>query len=229
VSPPGAGLRGTAGPGNATGERVGREDLRVSRAVGRGLNRALARVTVSGEIPPGPVLLAVNHTALADGPLLYGVLPRPLAFLVKAEVFRGPLGALLRHTGQIPVRRGAVETAALTRALGVLAAGGIVGAFPEGTRGSGGEVQQVGHGIAYLAVRSGVPVVPVACHGTLARKGRAFFRPHRPPILVAFGAPLHLPSGAAARRTVAAAAAEIHRTLAAHVAATRPDPERDQP
>ena len=78
---------------------------------------------------------------------------------------------------------------------------------------------------------AGGPVVPVACHGTLARKGQALFRRHRPPVLVAFGDPLQLPAGPAARRTVAAAAAEIHRVLAAHVAATRPaptEPERDQ-
>jgi 1-acyl-sn-glycerol-3-phosphate acyltransferase len=211
---------------------VGAGELRGTRAVGRVLDRVLARITVVGGVPEGgPVLLAVNHSALVDGPMLYGLLPRPVAFLVKAEVFRGPLGALLRHTGQIPVRRRTVETAPLRAALDVLRGGGIVGVFPEGTRGAG-DVQQVRHGIAYLAVRSGAPVVPVACHGTLARKGRAFFRPHRPPILVAFGDPLRLPAGPAARRTVAAAADEIHRALAAHVAATRPAPtesERDQP
>jgi hypothetical protein len=57
-------------------------------------------------------------------------------------------------------------------------------------------------------------------------------RPHRSPILVAFGDLLRLPAGPATRRTVAAAADEIHRALAAHVAATRPAPtelERDLP
>jgi hypothetical protein len=77
------------------------------------------------------------------------------------------------------------------------------------------------------------PLVPVAGHGSPGPEGAGFFRPHRPPILVAFGDPLRLPAGPAARRTVAAAADEIHRALAAHVAATRPapatEPERDQP
>ena len=57
-------------------------------------------------------------------------------------------------------------------------------------------------------------------------------RPHRSPILVAFGDPRRLPDGPATRRTVAAAADEIHRALAAHVAARRPapaEPERDPP
>jgi 1-acyl-sn-glycerol-3-phosphate acyltransferase len=212
-----------------TDPKVGPGELRGTRAIGRVLNRALARVTVIGEVPAaGAVLLAANHTALVDGPLLYGVLPRPVAFLVKAEVFRGPLGRLLRNTGQIPVRRGTVESGRLRAALAVLKTGGIVGVFPEGTRGTG-DVQQVQHGIAYLAVRSGAPVVPVACHGTLARRGRAIVRPHRPPVTVVFGPTLHLPTGAASRRTVAAAADEIHRALAAHVAATRPGPEREQP
>lgn len=208
--------------------KVAAGDLRVTRGIGRVLNRAFARVTVAGELPPtGAVLLAVNHTALVDGPMLYGLLPRPVAFLVKAEVFRWPLAVLLRHTQQIAVRRGTAERAPLLAALAFLRAGGLVGIFPEGTRGAG-DVSQVQHGIAYLAVRSGAPVVPVAVHGTAARRGRAFFRPRRPPVLVAFGPPVRVPAGAAARRTVAAAAVEIHRMLAAHVSDTRPHPEEEQ-
>lgn len=214
-------------PTGSGGKRVGRGDLWITRGIGAVLARGLARTVVAGAVPEGAVLLAVNHTALVDGPLLYGVLPRPVAFLVKAEVFRGPLGTLLRHTGQIPVRRDKAERAPLTAALEVLAAGGIVGVFPEGTRGEG-DVEQVRHGIAYLAVRSGAPVVPVAVHGTRARRGWAFWRPHRPPVLVAFGPPVALPAGRASRRTVAAAATEIHRALAAHVAATRPHPEEQK-
>lgn len=226
---PGRRAPGTVSPDRRPqGGKSAPGDLRITRGIGRVLAWGLARVTVTGTVPDGPVLLAVNHTALVDGPLLYGQFPRPVAFLVKAEVFRGPLGTLLRHTGQIPVRRGTVESAPLLTALERLGAGGIVGVFPEGTRGDG-EVAQVRHGIAYLAVRSGAPVVPVAVHGTRRRRGRDILVPRRPPVLVSVGPPLHLSRGPASRRTVAAAASEIHRTLAAHVAATRPEPERDQP
>lgn len=229
-------VRPDAGPGGVdtgaraakavpVGVKVGAAELRTTRRIGWVLSRVLARTTVTGAVPAsGPALLAVNHTALVDGPLIYGVLPRPVAFLVKAEVFTGPLGALLRHTGQIPVHRGLAERGPLLAALGTLEAGGLVGVFPEGTRGAG-DVARVHGGIAYLALRSGAPVVPVAVHGTAALRGWAFWRPHRPPVRVAFGPPMALPPGRASRRTVAAAADEIHRTLAAHVAATRPHPE----
>jgi hypothetical protein len=99
----------------------------------------------------------------------------------------------------------------------------LVGVRPR-VRATRAVTQQVRHGIAYLAVRS---VTPVACH-TLARTAvRSPPAPAADPGRVRRAAAL--PSGPAARRTVAAAAVEIHRALAAHVAATRPDREREQP
>ena len=67
-----------------------------------------------------------------------------------------------------------------------------------------------------------VAALAVAVHGTAALRRRSF---RRLTMLVAFGPPLRLSGGAPSRRTVAAAAGEIHRTLAAHVAATRPHPK----
>ena len=227
-SAPAGGGSGGSGPAGSGTAASGAGELRVTRGIGRVLAAVIARVTVVGAVPAaGPVLLAANHTALVDGPMLYGLLPRPVAFLVKEEAFRGPLGTLLRHTRQIPVRRGLAERAPLLAALGTLAAGGAVGVFPEGTRGDG-QVSRVHNGIAYLALRSGAPVVPVAVHGTAARRGWRFCRPHRPPVLVVIGPPLSLPGARTSRRTVASAAEEIHRVLAAHVAATRPGPEDTQ-
>src|SRR5262249_12451672 len=132
------------------------------------LARGLMRLTVLGreDLPAGAVLLAVNHASYLDGPLVFGVLPRPGTFFVKAEAFTGIPGWLLPRIGQIPVRRAVPEREPLLTALATLAEGGIVGIFPEGTRGAGGEPQQVRHGIAYLALRAGCPVVPVACLGT---------------------------------------------------------------
>jgi 1-acyl-sn-glycerol-3-phosphate acyltransferase len=198
--------------------------MTATRVTARGLGRVLGRVTVTGldRVPDtGGVLIAVNHTALVDGPLVYGILRRPAVFLVKAEVFVGPVGLLLRRIGQVPVRRGTIERAPVQSALGTLAAGGVVGIFPEGTRGAG-TVEQVQHGIAYLALRSGCPVVPVACHGTAALlRGR-----RRPHVRVTFGEPLTVSvETGPSRRQVAAAAEEIRAALAGHVAATRPTQE----
>ncbi|MEN3361813.1 MAG: 1-acyl-sn-glycerol-3-phosphate acyltransferase [Mycobacteriales bacterium] len=199
--------------------------MTVTRLTARALGRALGRVEVIGadRVPPsGGLLLAANHLAFVDGPLLYGVLRRPAVFLTKVEVFRGIFGSTLRRIGQIPVRRGSAERAPLQAALATLAAGGVVGVFPEGGRGNGA-VEQMQHGVAYLALRSGCPVVPVACHGTAALFRRRTLR--RPPVRVAFGDPINLPDERrASRRMIAVAAEDIRAALAAHVAATRPAP-----
>jgi 1-acyl-sn-glycerol-3-phosphate acyltransferase len=199
---------------------AGTRGMAVTRVTARGLGRVLGRIEVTGaeRVPAaGGVLLAVNHSAYIDGPLMYGVLRRPAVFMVKAEEFRGPVGAMLRRIGQIPVRRGVVERAPLQAALAMLAAGGVVAVFPEGSRGAG-TVESVRHGVAYLALRSGCPVVPVACHGT-----RGMQRLRRPRVRIAFGEPVELPVGrAASRRNVGEAAERIRGAMAAHVVTTRP-------
>ena len=137
----------------------------------------------------GGVLLAANHTGLADGPVLAGVSPRPLHVLVKQEAFNGLIGVALRWMGQIPVDRTGGRTA-LAMALTVLRAGGVVGIFPEGNRGRG-DAANARAGIAWLALNGAAPVVPVAVLGTrrsgesvshLPRFGRRF--------VIEFGAPI---------------------------------------
>lgn len=200
------------------------------RATARMLTRIAVRLTVDGlaNMPAtGGGLLAINHSAFVDGPILFGVVRRPTAFLIKIEMFRGPLGVLLRHIGQIPVRRGIAERAPLVAALDTLAEGGVVGIFPEGTRGVG-DVSRVEHGIAFLALRSGCPVVPVACLGTAS--AFAGWRPgRRRQVRVVFGEPFVIGTGRSgpARRTVAEAAEEIRIVLAKHVAQAvdKHDPE----
>jgi 1-acyl-sn-glycerol-3-phosphate acyltransferase len=197
--------------------------MTVTRLTARALGHALGRVEVTGAdgVPrTGGLLLAVNHSAYIDGPLMYGVLRRPAVFMVKAEEFRGPVGAMLRRIGQIPVRRGVVERAPLQTALAVLAAGGVVAVFPEGSRGAG-NVEAVQHGVAYLALRSGCPVLPVACHGSRAMQQLRGLR--RPRVRIAFGRRVELPpTRTASRRNVTTAAERIRAAMAAHVTATRP-------
>ncbi|GGU59152.1 lysophospholipid acyltransferase family protein [Lentzea flava] len=136
----------------------------------------------------GGVVVVANHSSMADGPILFGVLPRRVTFLIKQEMFKGVVGYLLRKIGQIPVKRGEADRTALTSALSVLKAGGVVGIFPEGTRGEG-DVASAQNGAAWLARVGGAVVLPVACRGTYQAKG------WRPPVDVLIGEPFHLPEG----------------------------------
>ena len=171
----------------------------VARALSILLFRTGLRVRVHGRarVPQhGPVILASNHTGLVDGPMLIGVSPRPVHVLIKAEAFRGIVGAGLVRLGQIALRRDGGDRAAITTALDVLRAGRVLAIFPEGTRGAG-DVSSVQRGVAHLALRSGAPVVPVAVLGTAARPGGTMPRA-RAHVDVLFGEPLTLTATGAA-------------------------------
>ncbi|MER6993094.1 lysophospholipid acyltransferase family protein [Saccharopolyspora hirsuta] len=166
------------------------------------------RVHRAERIPrTGPVVLVANHSSLLDGPLLIGMLPRPAVFLIKQEMFKGALGWFLRRIGQIGVRRGEADRTPLLTAVRVLKAGGLVGVFPEGTRGSG-DVESAQHGAAWLARASGAQVLPVAVRGTRRPEGRG--RRLLPRIDVLFGEPIALPAGKG--RTGLVVATEAVRT-----------------
>jgi 1-acyl-sn-glycerol-3-phosphate acyltransferase len=153
------------------------------------------RVRVHGEqrVPrTGAVVVVANHSSAADGPLLFGYLPRRVVFLIKQEMFVGALGWFLRKIGQLSVRRGVPDRTPLMAALKVLRAGGVVGVFPEGTRGSG-DVSDAQHGAAWLARSSNAVVLPVACRGTLRPDGAS--RRLLPVVDVLVGEPFELPPG----------------------------------
>lgn len=151
------------------------------------------------KVPPtGPVILAPNHLAVLDSFIVPLVLPRPVAFLAKAEYFQGTgiKGGLSRWLfsalGAIPVERGRgrAAMAALESAERVLRSGGAFGIHPEGTRSPDGRLYRGRTGVARLALATDAPVVPVALHGTdqLQPKGAKLPRPR--PVTVRFGDPL---------------------------------------
>jgi 1-acyl-sn-glycerol-3-phosphate acyltransferase len=126
--------------------------------------------------------------------VLFGLLRRPVSFLVKAEAFepgRGLAGDVLRAAGQLPVRRYQLDPAPVRYALTLLGRGGVLGMFPEGSRGTG-LAETVRPGVGYFAVRTGAPVLPVAVHGA----GRMVREVGRPVVTVRIGAPLSFPEPA---------------------------------
>lgn len=167
----------------------------------------------------GPVILAGNHTNFADGPLLYAFSPRPVHFWIKQEMFAGPLDPVLRGIGHIPVSRGSADRGMIMNSLTVLKAGNALGVFPEGTRGEG-DFAEVQHGLAYLAMRSGAPIVPVACLGTGDRGASIGALPaFRAKIDVVYGKPFQPveDTGTRSRRAVAEASERIRERLTAHL------------
>jgi 1-acyl-sn-glycerol-3-phosphate acyltransferase len=110
-------------------------------------------------------MLMINHMALIDPIVVLHVLPRNIIPLAKAEVYDYPvIGIIPRVWGVIPVRREEVDRRAVQQVLEVLRAGEIVLVAPEGTRAP--QLSQGKEGIAFLAARAGVPIVPVAIEGT---------------------------------------------------------------
>jgi 1-acyl-sn-glycerol-3-phosphate acyltransferase len=207
----------------------GRRSLRLTRfarLVGRVLIPRYFRVQVVGaeHVPTtGPVLLAGNHTSFLDGPLVFSTVPRLAFFYIKEEMYDGPVARPLDWLGQIPINRGRPDRPALRRGLAALQAGEAVGMFPEGSRGAG-DLGTVQHGIAYLALRAGCPVVPVACLGSAAAMPPGTGRPRwKAPIAVVFGPAFEITTtiDPLARRASAEAAEQIRVRLAAHVAAAR--------
>lgn len=196
----------------------------VGRRIGIGLMYGLWKPRVLGawRVPAsGPVILAVNHAHNIDGPMVMGTAPRPLHFLIKKEAYVGPLGPFLEGIGQVKVDRTGTDRTAITRALGVLEQGGALGIFPEGTRGDG-DFASLRAGLAYFAVRSGAPIVPVAVLGSTEAKGRLVkgLPPLRSRVDVVFGSAFDAGDGTGRRtRTALDRATErIQGRLTAHLA-----------
>ena len=149
--------------------------------------RLMYRIEVQGveHVPStGGAVLCGNHFDWQD-PIIAGIVsPRPVSFMAKEEIFRRPVtGFLARGVGAFPVKRGTADRTSLKRALDVLAGGGCFGIFPEGTRSRTGQLQKPEPGTAYIALKSGVPVIPFGISSTY----RLFS-----PIRVRFGPPVNL-------------------------------------
>ena len=140
------------------------------RLLGLVVLRLWFRVRIVGaeRIPrSGPAIIAPNHKNFFDVFFVGAATRRRVRYMAKSELFKGPLGWLLLRVGAFPVRRGEADAEALETARAILADGGLVVVFPEGTRVD--QPDALGsphHGAGRLALQTGAPIIPTAITGT---------------------------------------------------------------
>ncbi len=154
------------------------------------------RIVGAEHIPAGGALLAGNHLSYLDPILLWCMSPRPVHFMAKRELFeKGFMAWLLPRLWAFPVSRGEPDRTAIVTATELLRSGEIVGVFPEGQRREAGSEEVIGEaqgGAAFIALRAGVPVVPVAFVGTERAMPRGAYYPRFARVTIYVGEPIDL-------------------------------------
>lgn len=178
------------------------------------------RLTVEGKdnIPAeGPFILAPTHRSIIDSPVASAATRRRMRFMGADKWWANKqFGWFLTALGGFPVTRGTADREALKRCIAVLEGGEPLVLFPEGERKSGEVVQPLFDGAAYIAVKAGVPIVPMGIGGTerVMPKGTKFIYPRKMHAII--GSPIQVPpdlTGKAVRVAVKDVTAELHSEL----------------
>lgn len=170
----------------------------------------------------GALLVVANHMNLVDVPLLAVSLGRKAAFMAKEELFRYKLQSYFWYgAGSFPVRRGRTDLKAMRRAQRVLATGGVLVIFPEGTRSGNGKLQPGLPGSALVALHSGAPILPVGISGTERIRGLASLL-RRPRVTVNMGRPFYLPENNNSEKSGKEKRLELTRIVMEHIAELLP-------
>ncbi|HEV2247955.1 MAG TPA: lysophospholipid acyltransferase family protein, partial [Terriglobia bacterium] len=165
------------------------------RSARAALRLAGVRIIVTGreKIPMGKaVVFMANHQSNCDPPAVAAVLP-PVLVMAKKEFFRVPiLGMGMRMRGFVPVDRTSRERAfqAVDEAVASLKAGHSFLVFPEGTRSTTGRLQRFKRGVFVMAIKAGVPIVPISVSGANKIMHRGGFRIHPGPVRITFHDPI---------------------------------------
>jgi cytidylate kinase len=185
-----------------------------------GLAKLWFRLEVRGtdRIPAAPFIVAPVHRSNLDF-LLAATITKPrMRYMGKASIWKSALlGRFVSMLGAFPVHRGTADRESLRTCLKVLGQGESLVMFPEGTRQSGPKVQDLFDGTAYLALKAGVPVVPLGIAGTEAAMptGAKVVKPHK--VVLVVGEPIVPPdvggAGRAPRRAVRALTDELHTAI----------------
>ena len=146
----------------------------------------------------GPVILASNHLSFIDSMIIPMIAPRQVAFIAKAEYFESPglkgwlMKSFFNAIGSVPVRRGDHRAAqeALDTSLEVIESGTAFGIYPEGTRSLDGRLYRARVGVAWLALKSGAPIIPVGLADTQKLLPLGARVPRLVRITVKFGEPI---------------------------------------
>jgi 1-acyl-sn-glycerol-3-phosphate acyltransferase len=176
-----------------------------ARGVVYGICRILFRVQISGRehVPTnGAFIVAPSHRSYFDTPFVSFITPRRLRFMAKEELFANSFGSkLFTALGGIPVTRGSASARSAMKAIqAALEAGEAAALFPEGTRRHGPDIGELFDGTAYLAVKLGIPIVPVGIGGSeeILASGKKLPRLHK--VSVKVGAPIVPPADASTRK-----------------------------
>ena len=149
----------------------------MTRSSIRGIIHGVCRAEVTGleNVPKeGGFIVASNHLSFFDSLIIQALTPRDVAFFAKAEYFTTPglkgkmMKTFFESVGSIPVQRGeqAASVAALDSLVEIIEGGSGIGIYPEGTRSRDGKLYRGRTGVGWLALTTGVPVLPVGLLGT---------------------------------------------------------------
>jgi 1-acyl-sn-glycerol-3-phosphate acyltransferase len=154
-------------------DRSGRQQHAVARAWAATLLRlslSPVRVIGAGKLTHAPVAVyAANHLSYMDTPVLFAKLPFQFRILAKQQLWSIPfVGWYLDRSGQVPIDSESPRStvAGLLRGVAALKSGMPLLIFPEGSRSADGRLHQPASGCAFMAIRAGVPLVPLALIGT---------------------------------------------------------------
>jgi 1-acyl-sn-glycerol-3-phosphate acyltransferase len=162
----------------------------------RVLFRLLTKVKVQGQenVPKkGAVIIAINHLGHLDAPLVVAFAPREVEGIALADLYKVPFtGQLLRLYGTIPVHRDEFDRKVIQSSLEVLAQGKALALAPEARRSPSKALEKARNGVAYLAMKAQVPVIPTAITGTEDAVEK-LLRFRRPRLSLTFGKPIYPP------------------------------------
>jgi 1-acyl-sn-glycerol-3-phosphate acyltransferase len=213
----------------ADSARVGPVDVHPPKLIERGtyavlrlLAMGIAKVWLRLEIVGGenmpkntPFVLAPVHRSNVDFLLVAFLRRGRMRYMGKASIWRYDLpGRFFNMLGAFPVHRGTADRASLRTCMEVIENGEPLVMFPEGTRQAGPVVVEVFDGTAYVAARTGVPLVPVGIGGSeeAMPKGAKFIKPHK--VVLVVGKPIPIPkgdgSGRVPRRVIRELSEQLH-------------------